>query len=168
MSKESKLIIAIFLIVFLSSCAATGALIGAGGTLYGLHKEAKAHYPEKVPDLPELPTLPDLPDFLNMFNLNGNNALKKSSQNESTEYGFDCKKQKTSSFTIPPGLDTGTRIRISCEGEPGQRGAGNGDLYMFIELQKDKIFELIKDFFVIAALLLFTMYIVGFFEIRII
>ena len=96
MSKESKLVIAIFLIVFLSSCAATGALIGAGGTLYGLHKEAKTHYPEKVPDLPELPTLPDLPDFLNMFNLNGDNALKKSSQNESTEYGFDCTKQKTS------------------------------------------------------------------------
>ena len=51
------------------------------------------------------------------------------------------KKQKTISVTIPAGVDTGTRIRISGEGEPGQRGAGNGDLYIFVEIQKDKLFE---------------------------
>jgi len=44
------------------------------------------------------------------------------------------KKQKTISVTIPAGVDTGTRIRISGEGEPGQRGAGNGDLYIFVEV----------------------------------
>ena len=46
------------------------------------------------------------------------------------------KKQKTISVTIPSGVDTGTRIRISGEGEPGQRGAGNGDLYIFVEFKK--------------------------------
>ncbi|PPR44916.1 MAG: Chaperone protein DnaJ [Alphaproteobacteria bacterium MarineAlpha5_Bin8] len=51
------------------------------------------------------------------------------------------KKQKTISVTIPAGVDTGTRIRISGEGEPGQRGANNGDLYIFVNVQKDKIFE---------------------------
>ena len=51
------------------------------------------------------------------------------------------KKQKTISVTIPAGVDTGTRIRISGEGEPGQRGAGNGDLYIFVEVQKDVLFE---------------------------
>ena len=51
------------------------------------------------------------------------------------------KKQKTISVTIPAGVDTGTRIRISGEGEPGHRGAGNGDLYIFVEVQKDKLFE---------------------------
>lgn len=51
------------------------------------------------------------------------------------------KKQKTISVTIPSGVDTGTRIRISREGEPGQRGAGNGDLYIFVEVQKDQLFE---------------------------
>ena len=51
------------------------------------------------------------------------------------------KKQKTISVTIPAGVDTGTRIRIAGEGEPGQRGAGNGDLYMFVEVQKDKLLE---------------------------
>ena len=51
------------------------------------------------------------------------------------------KKQKTISVSIPAGVDTGTRIRIAGEGEPGQRGAGNGDLYMFVEVQKDQLFE---------------------------
>jgi len=51
------------------------------------------------------------------------------------------KKQKTISVTIPAGVDTGTRIRISGEGEPGQKGANNGDLYIFVEIQKDKLFE---------------------------
>ena len=51
------------------------------------------------------------------------------------------KKRKTISVNIPSGVDTGTRIRISGEGERGQRGAGNGDLYIFIEIQKDKLFQ---------------------------
>ena len=51
------------------------------------------------------------------------------------------KKQKTISVTIPAGVDTGTRIRIAGEGEPGQRGSGNGDLYIFVNVQPDKIFE---------------------------
>ncbi len=51
------------------------------------------------------------------------------------------KKQKTISVSIPSGVDNGTRIRISGEGEPGQRGAGNGDLYIFVNIQKDKLFE---------------------------
>ena len=51
------------------------------------------------------------------------------------------KKQKTISVTIPAGVDTGTRIRISGEGEAGQRGASNGDLYIFVNLQKDEFFE---------------------------
>ena len=50
------------------------------------------------------------------------------------------KKQKTISVTIPSGVETGTRIRITGEGEPGQRGAGSGDLYIFIEVKKDSLF----------------------------
>ena len=55
------------------------------------------------------------------------------------------KKQKTISVTIPAGVETGTRIRISGEGEPGQRGASKGDLYIFVEVQKDKLFEREED-----------------------
>ncbi len=55
------------------------------------------------------------------------------------------KKQKTISVSIPAGVDSGTRIRISGEGELGQRGAGNGDLYIFVDVQKDKLFEREED-----------------------
>ena len=51
------------------------------------------------------------------------------------------KKQKTISVTIPAGVETGTRVRISGEGEPGERRAGNGDLYIFVDVQKDRLFE---------------------------
>ena len=51
------------------------------------------------------------------------------------------KKQKTISINIPPGVDTGTRIRVTGEGEPGLKGASNGDLYIFVDVKKDKLFE---------------------------
>ena len=51
------------------------------------------------------------------------------------------KKQKTISVNIPAGVDTGTRIRVSGEGEPGQKGASNGDLYIFLDVKRDKLFE---------------------------
>lgn len=49
-------------------------------------------------------------------------------------------KQKTISVKIPPGVDNGTRIRVSGEGERGQRGANPGDLYIFVEIKKDQLF----------------------------
>lgn len=55
------------------------------------------------------------------------------------------KKQKTISVSIPTGVDTGTRIRIAGEGERGQRGAESGDLYIFINVKKDKFFERDED-----------------------
>ncbi len=51
------------------------------------------------------------------------------------------KKQKTISVSIPAGVDTGTRIRVAGEGERGQRGAGSGDLYIFLNVKKDKLYE---------------------------
>ena len=59
------------------------------------------------------------------------------------------KKQKTISVTIPSGVDTGTRIRISGEGEPGQRGAGM-EIYIFLLKFKKIIFlkEKKKTYFV--------------------
>ena len=51
------------------------------------------------------------------------------------------KKQKTLSVNIPQGVDTGTRIRVAGEGEPGQKGASSGDLYIFIDVKKDSLFE---------------------------
>jgi molecular chaperone DnaJ len=50
-------------------------------------------------------------------------------------------KQKTLSINIPPGVDEGTRIRLSGEGECGARGAPCGDLYVFLHVARHGIFE---------------------------
>lgn len=42
---------------------------------------------------------------------------------------------------IPPGVDNGTRIRLSGKGEAGPHGAAAGDLYIFIHVAKHRIFE---------------------------
>ena len=42
---------------------------------------------------------------------------------------------------IPRGVDDGTRIRLSEKGEAGTKGAGNGDLYLFISIENHNIFK---------------------------
>ncbi len=48
---------------------------------------------------------------------------------------------KRLSVTIPKGVDDGTRIRLSGKGEAGSRGAGNGDLYLFINVYSHDLFK---------------------------
>ncbi|MDP2561241.1 molecular chaperone DnaJ [Psychrobium sp. 1_MG-2023] len=50
-------------------------------------------------------------------------------------------KTKTLSVKIPAGVDTGDRIRLSGEGEAGEAGAGNGDLYVQVHVKDHNIFE---------------------------
>jgi len=50
-------------------------------------------------------------------------------------------RKKTLSVNIPAGVDEGTRIRLSGEGEAGARGAPAGDLYIFLHLKRHRIFE---------------------------
>jgi len=50
-------------------------------------------------------------------------------------------KAKTLKVDIPPGVDEGTRIRLSGEGEAGARGAPSGDLYIFLHVRRHEIFE---------------------------
>ncbi len=45
------------------------------------------------------------------------------------------------SLRIPPGLDTGARIRLSGEGEPGERGGPAGDLYVVVHVRDHPIFR---------------------------
>ena len=49
-------------------------------------------------------------------------------------------KTKTLSINVPPGVDEGTRIRLSGEGEAGARGAPAGDLYIFIHIARHAIY----------------------------
>jgi molecular chaperone DnaJ len=51
------------------------------------------------------------------------------------------KQNKKLSVKIPPGVDTGDRIRLSGEGEAGEQGAHPGDLYVQIAVKQHPIFE---------------------------
>ena len=60
---------------------------------------------------------------------------------------FDCRgegrvdKVQTIEVDVPPGVDTGTRIRLSGKGEAGPMGAPPGDLYIFLHVKKHPLFE---------------------------
>ena len=40
-------------------------------------------------------------------------------------------------INIPPGVDSGTKLRVSGEGNAGLKGGPSGDLYVFIKVKKD-------------------------------
>ena len=48
---------------------------------------------------------------------------------------------KRLSVTIPKGVDDGTRIRLAGKGEAGSKSAGNGDLYLFINVYSHDLFK---------------------------
>jgi len=48
--------------------------------------------------------------------------------------------QRKLSVKIPAGVDEGTRIRVAGEGEAGIRGAGSGDLYIFVHMKRHAIY----------------------------
>ena len=50
-------------------------------------------------------------------------------------------KPQSLDVTIPPGVDTGTRIRLSGKGEAGPFGAPPGDLYIFVHVRRHAVFE---------------------------
>lgn len=51
------------------------------------------------------------------------------------------RKEKSLSVTIPAGVEEGTRIRLSGEGEAGFRGGPAGDLYIFLSIKPHKLFR---------------------------
>ena len=50
------------------------------------------------------------------------------------------KVRKKLKIKIPAGVDDGARLRVAGEGEPGVRGGGHGDLYVYIFVRKDAKF----------------------------
>ena len=50
-------------------------------------------------------------------------------------------KNRTLNVNVPAGVDTGTRIRLSGEGEAGLRGGAPGDLYIFINIYRHELFD---------------------------
>ena len=50
-------------------------------------------------------------------------------------------KERTLSVNIPAGVEDGTRIRLSGEGEAGLRGGPAGDLYIFLTIKQHDFFQ---------------------------
>ena len=50
-------------------------------------------------------------------------------------------KKKTVSVKIPAGVDSGSRLRLSGEGEAGAFGGPSGDLYVFIQVKPHDFFQ---------------------------
>jgi molecular chaperone DnaJ len=51
------------------------------------------------------------------------------------------RKEKTLKVTIPAGVEDGTRIRLSGEGEAGTMGGQTGDLYIFVAVAPHRMFQ---------------------------
>jgi len=51
------------------------------------------------------------------------------------------RKVKKLQIKVPPGVDTGSKLRIRGEGEEGERGGPPGDLFVFIYVEPDDFFS---------------------------
>ena len=51
------------------------------------------------------------------------------------------RRERTLAVNIPPGVQSGTQMRLSGEGEAGARGGPRGDLYIFFDVIEHEIFE---------------------------
>ncbi|MBQ7722197.1 MAG: molecular chaperone DnaJ [Kiritimatiellae bacterium] len=51
------------------------------------------------------------------------------------------RKRRKITLTIPKGVDTGSRLRLSGKGEKGQRGGEPGDLYVVVHVRDHNVFE---------------------------
>jgi molecular chaperone DnaJ len=52
-----------------------------------------------------------------------------------------CEEEKNLSVQIPQGIDTGTKIKVSKEGEAGVRGGAAGDLYIYVSIKPHDFYE---------------------------
>jgi molecular chaperone DnaJ len=63
------------------------------------------------------------------------------------EHCADCRgqgrveREHTIELRIPPGVDSGTRLRVQGEGEPGPNNGPAGDLYVMLEVKDHAFFE---------------------------
>jgi molecular chaperone DnaJ len=50
-------------------------------------------------------------------------------------------RERTLEVGVPAGVESGTRLRMTNQGEPGTNGGPNGDLYIFLEVKEHPFFE---------------------------
>ncbi|MFH1771175.1 MAG: molecular chaperone DnaJ [archaeon] len=54
-------------------------------------------------------------------------------------------KESTIEVDVPEGIDNGSRLRLSGEGESGYRGGPTGDLYVVVHVKEHEVFERRED-----------------------
>ena len=71
---------------------------------------------------------------------NGSGSVIKNPCKKCDGYGR-IRKEKVLQVTIPAGVETGRRIRLTGEGEAGIRGGQRGDLYVLLSVKPHKLFQ---------------------------
>jgi len=71
---------------------------------------------------------------------NGSGQIIRNACNECRGHGYRQVQRKLK-VNIPPGVDDGTRLRLSGEGQPGSHGGPSGDLYVFLKVKAHPFFE---------------------------
>ncbi|MFW5866071.1 MAG: molecular chaperone DnaJ [Nanoarchaeota archaeon] len=71
------------------------------------------------------------------------------------------RKTKTIKIKIPAGVESGVRLRVEGEGEPGEPGAPQGDLYVFITVSEHEEFERKDDDVYLTVPITFTQAVLG-------
>jgi molecular chaperone DnaJ len=68
---------------------------------------------------------------------------------------------KKLSLRIPPGVETGSRLRLQGEGEPGEHGGPAGDLYVFLFVKPHKTFQRQDDNVIVRVPIRYTLAALG-------
>ena len=68
---------------------------------------------------------------------------------------------KKLSIRVPPGVETGSRLRLQGEGDPGDPGAPPGDLYVFIHVKEHEFFRRHGDDIVVEVPITYTVAALG-------
>lgn len=70
-------------------------------------------------------------------------------------------KQTEIKVNIPAGVDDGTRVRITGQGEVSPQGGSTGDCYCFIRVRKHNVFERHDDHLVLRIPLTYAQFVLG-------
>jgi molecular chaperone DnaJ len=62
---------------------------------------------------------------------------------------------------IPAGVDTGSRLRLQGEGDPGEFGAPSGDLYVFLHVKPHEQFRRQEDDVIVAIPISYSLAVLG-------
>lgn len=68
---------------------------------------------------------------------------------------------RTLSVTIPAGVRTGTRLRLAGQGEPGEPGAPEGDLFVVLNVAQDALFQRKRNDIICEVPITFTQAVLG-------